>query len=575
MTAPQLTDYSQGVGAVSADGLTTFQQTCNTFSDLRSFTGVTGSQVATRGGVSVLDGLQGTFYWLGSSTAPDDGINTIVPTGAAQGAWIRIPVIANLTASDIISCAAIGTNALVLTPFISTQQPASYTNYQVFAFTPPNTSTGAVTAQVGGLSAYPVYLQPGLQAGVGNFSAGGGPYFIAYGSTLNGGTSPGFLMLNLNSFSLNNPQVTFTSGSPTVLNAYNGATIGLGGNAIITLTFNNPSTYSSNFICTVANIDAYPGGDIKLVVLTGVSTIKVYPGQSYVVYSFGGVWQLSPQIPASSISPTRWRPNVGINLYVSNSGSDTANGGLLPTTPLKTIGKAILVLYQELDPANIDPIINVANGTYSEAIETGGQPMGCGVFFIVGASPLGVLWQIPSAGTPYCFNPGDGTICEIQNIQFGGNNISGIAIQMHQLATVDILSGCGFGSFGTGTHIGTDGCGSTVNLDASYAINGAGGASVHVGAASVALVNVTGGITIAITNTPNIAIFYRVLSGGVISLSTGVAVTGSTVAGGQKWSVGPAGALFLSGNASVIPGTVAGAPATGAAPTGTTGWATA
>ena len=76
MTAPQLTAYIQGVTVVNADGLNTFEQTCDNFVQLQGFVGVQGNQVYCRGGVSINDGLEGPFYWNASGTA-NDGMNNI------------------------------------------------------------------------------------------------------------------------------------------------------------------------------------------------------------------------------------------------------------------------------------------------------------------------------------------------------------------------------------------------------------------------------------------------------------------------------------------------------------------
>ena len=111
MSAPSLKSYVQGQSVVTGDNLNTFAQTCDTFADLRSFIGLTGVQVYTRGGAAINDGLQGFFYWAENSTAADDNVNTIVPNGAAsQGRWIRVQntsspagVSATITASEIIT----------------------------------------------------------------------------------------------------------------------------------------------------------------------------------------------------------------------------------------------------------------------------------------------------------------------------------------------------------------------------------------------------------------------------------------------------------------------------------------
>ena len=91
MSAPALAKYIQGQGAVSADGLNTFQQTCDNFAQLRSFTGASGMQVFVRGKTTAGDGLFGVFYWNATSAATDDNLTAIVPTSSVgSGAWLRL-----------------------------------------------------------------------------------------------------------------------------------------------------------------------------------------------------------------------------------------------------------------------------------------------------------------------------------------------------------------------------------------------------------------------------------------------------------------------------------------------------
>src|SRR5579863_1773955 len=90
MAAPALNVFVQGQGAATADNLNTFEQTCVSVAQLRAFVGARGVQVSLRGITTPGDGGAGTFFWSASSTAADDGVNTIVPSGNAQGAWIRL-----------------------------------------------------------------------------------------------------------------------------------------------------------------------------------------------------------------------------------------------------------------------------------------------------------------------------------------------------------------------------------------------------------------------------------------------------------------------------------------------------
>lgn len=95
MAAPALTTYYQGLGQVSADGLNTMEQTCDTFAQLRTLVGLPGMQVFARGGLSIADGLQGVFYWQANNAGPDNGSTVIVPTGALLGAWVKLALVTN------------------------------------------------------------------------------------------------------------------------------------------------------------------------------------------------------------------------------------------------------------------------------------------------------------------------------------------------------------------------------------------------------------------------------------------------------------------------------------------------
>lgn len=88
MAAPALTKYVQGVGEVTADGLNTFIQSCNTIAQLRTFTGAVGQTIGVLGSAATGDGGGGVYYWSATSTADDNGSTVIRPTGAAIGAWL-------------------------------------------------------------------------------------------------------------------------------------------------------------------------------------------------------------------------------------------------------------------------------------------------------------------------------------------------------------------------------------------------------------------------------------------------------------------------------------------------------
>lgn len=85
-----LTVSQAGIGVVTGDQLNSFEQTCDNIGQLRSFTGKSGMQVYCRGSLVPNDGFQGAFYWNATSTATDNGITVIVPTGTVTGAWLRL-----------------------------------------------------------------------------------------------------------------------------------------------------------------------------------------------------------------------------------------------------------------------------------------------------------------------------------------------------------------------------------------------------------------------------------------------------------------------------------------------------
>lgn len=90
MTAPSLTAYVAGQGAVTADNLNSFEQTCDTIPQLRAFLGVPGVQVAVRGLAAPFDGGGGTFAWVSGSGYVDNNSTVIVPLGYVVGAWLLI-----------------------------------------------------------------------------------------------------------------------------------------------------------------------------------------------------------------------------------------------------------------------------------------------------------------------------------------------------------------------------------------------------------------------------------------------------------------------------------------------------
>jgi hypothetical protein len=181
MSAPLLQQYQQGITVVSADGLNTFEQTCDTLSQLRAFPGTAGMQVYSRGQNALTDGGQGAFYWNANLTgATDDNFNTIVPYGSTQGAWVRI---------SFDGYTGNSSSLVTNTATVTFTTPANITSSTAFSFTLVGAGGGG-----GGASATANYVgAPGGAGGVSLVTTSGlaasTSYTIAVGTAGQGGAS--------------------------------------------------------------------------------------------------------------------------------------------------------------------------------------------------------------------------------------------------------------------------------------------------------------------------------------------------------------------------------------------------
>lgn len=157
-----------GLGAISADNCNTFLQVIANFAQLRTFTGLNDMAVYVLGGASEGDGLQGNFWFNTTSTATDNGSSVIVPNGAIQGAWLRLPVtVASITSvrytGNVSSDTAQASDSLIVwnsnvavpkTEFL----PAPTTQGQKFT----------IKDAVGNSATYPITLSPAAGAVIGS-----------------------------------------------------------------------------------------------------------------------------------------------------------------------------------------------------------------------------------------------------------------------------------------------------------------------------------------------------------------------------------------------------------------------
>lgn len=131
MTPPANQTFADGVGAVTAANLNSMVQWCDTAAGLRAFIGLSNMVALLEGLSAVGDGGQGVFYWNSFSTAADDGVNIIKPSGVLVGAWIRIGTLSVGGGTDVVALYVSPTgsdanNGLTpATPFLTLQKAAA------------------------------------------------------------------------------------------------------------------------------------------------------------------------------------------------------------------------------------------------------------------------------------------------------------------------------------------------------------------------------------------------------------------------------------------------------------------
>lgn len=289
-----------------------------------------------------------------SSNNPIWTFDPVIPTDSATSSGF----------SPVVSCNASGTNSITLTPITPSQQPALYSNFQVFAFVPVANTTGAVSLQVGTLPSESVFVAPGVQAGAGTFLAGDGPYFVAYGSLV-GGSGPGFLLLNSNigalqaGLPLPTPQgyLTPTSQTPIIISDAIGAT------SIFYTPFNGLGALAHNGISIVPIILS---GQLSLSLTSAQAASNIY--DIYMAYNSG--------VPVIGTGPS-WAAGTGGSVTAGSCARGTGAGGaaLVRTQGVWTNAAAMSLIYN-LGAGNITLSVSANQGVYLGSISidtTAGQ----------------------------------------------------------------------------------------------------------------------------------------------------------------------------------------------------------
>ena len=353
------------------------------------------------------------------------------------------------------------------------------------------------------------------------------------------------------------------SGAYTISATDNFKILNHNSGAFGSITFPAGSSLPANFRCLIINGESSMIG--KGVGGTNLSAFTMYPSQSYLVINKNNtMWVVGGRQPYEVTNLTLFAD--------ANYGSDNpmvADGLASGTRAFLTQNNMQDRMYDDF-LHNFSSPVCTCNGTFTENITFRAAPPGAVVVFWNGSSP-GAYTINQVSGV--CWIVGDGAVMECTNVHWEGGNVTSTAIQMHQTAILDILSGCTFGNMGgSGTHISTDGAGWTVNIDAGYTIENGGSASHHWGANGGGVYNVTGSITITINGGPAPSMTYWAFMSGpaLINMGSSVTFSGGPATGCQQWAVQEQSWLARGGN--TIPGSVNGNPTAGSAPTGVAGW---
>lgn len=232
-----------------------------------------------------------------------------------------------------------------------------------------------------------------------------------------------------------------------------------------TCTFLNPSNYDTDFSCIVTNESQ---SRAVTLVLTNwgdgtTFTTRLYPLQSYFVYSSNGFWFLLGGL-------RRWNQSSAPVFYVDPSGSDS-NDGLASGT--SNAMKTVLACWKRigLETETLQATIQLTPGaTYNDVGELDGDWSGTfGRLITITGDPTNANPAIINGTTGTGVILRDGAWSTFSGIEFTAS--AGHAVNLQQKSLAD-FENCTWGTVsGGGSHIAADD-GSDVNITGNQKIGG-------------------------------------------------------------------------------------------------------
>lgn len=340
----------------------------------------------------------------------------------------------------------------------------------------------------------------------------------------------------------------------TLVNGDKGRVIGLGGSAFYTLTVGAASGFDADFQCRIDNEDSVRA---KTMTINGVTSFRLYPGQSITLRNSNNVWRVAGK--------GRWKLAGGTqNFYCDFTSGNDANDGLAAGSgnAMKTIEAAFLRILDELDFAATPQsvvVINLADNT----TDTGGVHYSGHA--LVGAQGGGALKILGGTNSVISTTSADalGLFCnvqvQLQNVKLV-TTTSGNCITADLGAQVYVLSGVEFGAC-AGSHMSAKN-GGRIYCNNNYAVSG-NAATAHQSAAPNGAIT---GVGLTVTISANISVTYWALAANLSLISlTGMtyslgafAVTGKRYEADNLAMIGTNG-----GGASYFPGSTAGSVSVG------------
>lgn len=255
--------------------------------------------------------------------------------------------------------------------------------------------------------------------------------------------------------------------------------------------------------------------------------------------------------------------NSPTTFYVAPTGADVAGNGLDPASPAATMTYILSLLRRSYDLNAFPVTIQLANGTYNEAVYNIGNMFGlqgAGALIIQGnnAAPGTVAWNCPS-GLNACLECSNGALIQVQGVTMASSTTNCIISHTHSRI---LFSNVIFGATPVGSHL-VSARGATLHAIGNYTISG--GAARHVFALEHGEIYLDpepgtfigfapGSPTIAITGSPVFSSAFAVANNlGLIKV--GAVFSGSAGAGPQGIVTLNGTLAIFSQGTSYLPGT--------------------